>query len=109
MAMPPTTNRPFAVVTGASSGIGYELAAQFAQNGFDLLIVAEDGGLRVAAERLGSYGGEVDALTADLATKDGVDALCQRIHSSGRTPDAVAVNAGVGPPLLGSFLVFCAA
>lgn len=34
--------RPFAVVTGASSGIGFELAKVFAENGFDLLITAED-------------------------------------------------------------------
>ncbi len=39
------TNRPFAVVTGASSGIGYELAKQFAQHGFDLLVAAEDPGI----------------------------------------------------------------
>ena len=43
------TGREFAVVTGASSGIGYELARQFAQNGYDLLIAAEDDGIEVAA------------------------------------------------------------
>jgi membrane-bound lytic murein transglycosylase MltF len=40
-----SNNRSFAVVTGASSGIGYELAKQFAEHGFDLLIVAEDDGI----------------------------------------------------------------
>ncbi len=39
-------DRPLALVTGASSGIGLELAKQFAQNGFDLVVVAEDDGIR---------------------------------------------------------------
>ncbi|MET8360898.1 SDR family NAD(P)-dependent oxidoreductase [Micromonospora sp. NPDC005171] len=38
----PTSDRPLALVTGASSGIGYELAAQFVEHGFDLVIAAED-------------------------------------------------------------------
>ena len=40
--MDTTSNKPLAVVTGASSGIGYELAKQFATNGFDLIVAAED-------------------------------------------------------------------
>nr|WP_211591414.1 SDR family NAD(P)-dependent oxidoreductase [Microbispora sp. H10836] len=40
-----TTERPLALVTGASSGIGYELARQFAQHGFDVVVTAEDGTL----------------------------------------------------------------
>ena len=40
-----TSNKPLAVVTGASSGIGYELAKQFATNGFDLIVAAEDEGI----------------------------------------------------------------
>jgi len=96
MTKTPTNGRLFAVVTGASSGIGYELAVQFAQNGFDVLVVAEDAGIRDAAQRLSAYGGQVENLQADLATYDGVETLYQAIRSSGRTPDALAVNAGVG-------------
>jgi uncharacterized protein len=40
-----TDTKPWAVVTGASSGIGFELAKQFAENDFDLLVTAEDKGL----------------------------------------------------------------
>ncbi len=47
----PATGRHFAVVTGASSGIGYESARQFAQHGFDLLIAAEDDGIERAADK----------------------------------------------------------
>ncbi|MEV4537511.1 SDR family NAD(P)-dependent oxidoreductase [Asanoa sp. NPDC049518] len=46
------TERPFAVVTGASSGIGYELARQFATHGFDLLVTAEDAGIEQAGAAL---------------------------------------------------------
>jgi uncharacterized protein len=89
-------DRKFAVVTGASSGIGYELAAQFAQNGFDVLIVAEDAGIRDAAGRLASNGAQIEPLQADLATWEGNEAVYQKIQSSGRPLDAIALNAGVG-------------
>jgi short-subunit dehydrogenase len=51
--------RPFAVVTGASSGIGYELAKQFATNGFDLLIAASGDGIHAAAQNLRELGTNV--------------------------------------------------
>lgn len=88
--------RKFAVVTGASSGIGYELAAQFARNGFDVLVVAEDEGIRDAAQRLSSHGANIEPLQADLATWEGNEAVYQKIQSSGRPLDAAALNAGVG-------------
>ncbi len=88
--------REFAVVTGASSGIGYELAAQFVQHGYDVLVVAEDDGINPAAERLATYGTEVRPLKADLSKYDGVEALYQAIRSTQRPVDAIAINAGVG-------------
>ena len=88
--------RQFAVVTGASSGIGLELAKQFAQNGFDLLVCAEDAGLAAAADEVRALGARVDTVTADLATPDGVDALYARIQAARRPLDAIALNAGVG-------------
>jgi len=60
--------KPFAVVTGASSGIGYELATQFAQHGFDLLIAAEDDGIADAARTLQGQGASVQMVQVDLAT-----------------------------------------
>ena len=94
--MDQTSTRPLAVVTGASSGIGYELAKQFAQNGFDLLIAAEDQGLADAAQTLQGMGAAVESVTVDLAEYDGVETLYEKIQSSGRPVEAVAINAGVG-------------
>lgn len=94
--MAETTINQFAVVTGASSGIGFELAKQFAQNGFDLLIVSEGNGLADAQRDLENLGANVQTLAADLATHDGVHELERAIESTGRNLDAIAVNAGVG-------------
>jgi uncharacterized protein len=88
--------RLLAVVTGASSGIGRELARQFAEHDFDLLIAAEDDAIEDAAEELRASGGQVQAVQVDLATNDGVDELYRRIEELGRPVDAIALNAGVG-------------
>ena len=70
--MATTTERPLAVVTGASSGIGLELARQFATNGFDLIVAAEDDEIDGAAE-LGRCAPR--RVQVDLATDAGVDEL----------------------------------
>ena len=88
--------RQFAVVTGASSGIGLELAKQFATNGFDVLITAEDDGIRSVVAEVGAAGADVVAVQADLTTSDGVRALHAEIDAAGRPVDALALNAGIG-------------
>jgi short-subunit dehydrogenase len=88
--------RPLAVVTGASSGIGFELARIFADNGFDLIIAAEDEAVETAARELGKGEASVEAVRADLATYDGVETLYRRIVEAARPVDALALNAGVG-------------
>ena len=87
---------PFAVVTGASSGIGLELARVFAQNGFDLLITSETDRIDSAASDLAATGARVSSVRADLATLEGVETLYTRIQAEGRPVDAIAINAGVG-------------
>ena len=94
---PEDTGRPFAVVTGASSGIGRELAAQFAQHGYDLLISAQEPAIGLAAEELQErFAVTVIPVQADLAEYDGVEQLWGAVVATGRTVDAVVLNAGRG-------------
>ncbi len=88
-------DRRLAVITGASSGIGFELAKVFAAEGFDLLIAAEDGELTTALEELKGAGASAEAHRVDLATEAGVIELYRHIQGSGPV-DAVALNAGIG-------------
>ena len=89
-------SRQLAVVTGASSGIGFELAKQFAAHDFDVILAA-DRDLHAAGEAVKSEGGAViQSLEADLSTRPGVDQLYQAIKSSGRPVAALAANAGIG-------------
>ena len=82
--------QPFAVVTGASSGIGFELARQFHDNGFDVMVAAEDDAIHAAAAELGA-----EPVQVDLAVPEGVEALYARIVETGRPADALALNAGI--------------
>ncbi len=90
------SGRPLALVTGASSGIGYELAIQFAKNGYDLLIVSGSEGIERAADQLKDYNVDVKAVRHDLTQEAEVDALCNDIRATGRPIAAAALNAGVG-------------
>jgi short-subunit dehydrogenase len=83
-----------AIVTGASTGIGYELAACCARDGFDLLIAADEPRIHAAADELRNTGVNVEAVEADLATTEGVDKLYAAI--GGRSVDALLANAGRG-------------
>uniref|UniRef100_E6VKH3 Short-chain dehydrogenase/reductase SDR n=1 Tax=Rhodopseudomonas palustris (strain DX-1) TaxID=652103 RepID=E6VKH3_RHOPX len=89
-----TEQRPFAVVTGASTGIGFELAKCCAQGGFDLLIVADEPEVEMAAAELRASGVSIEAVQADLSTADGVDSLVAA--TKGRQVDALLANAGRG-------------
>jgi len=86
--------RPFAIVTGASSGIGFELAKCCATNGFELLIAADEPAVHDAANQLRAAGALVDALQVDLATTKGVDTLYAA--ANGRPVAALLANAGRG-------------
>jgi short-subunit dehydrogenase len=89
-------NRQFAVITGASSGIGLELARVFAENGFELLVTSGSKKIERAADGLRDSGVDVTEVEADLATYDGVEKLWAAIQAAGRPVDAIAINAGVG-------------
>lgn len=83
-----------AVVTGASSGIGLSLAWLCAEHGCDLVIAADMPEIHDAATELRSRGGSVDAIKVDLATRQGVEALLDRVE--GRHVDLLLANAGHG-------------
>lgn len=89
-----TLTRPLALVTGASSGIGLELARRCAMNGFELIVVADEPEIHDAAMQIRSLGAHVEALQSDLATREGVDELCALIGE--RPVDSLLANAGRG-------------
>jgi short-subunit dehydrogenase len=88
--------RSLALVTGASSGIGLELAKQFAAHDFDLIVAAEDDGIREVARGIAAAGAGATPIQVDLAAQSGVDELWKRVRQAGRPLDAAALNAGVG-------------
>lgn len=92
--------KALAVVTGASSGIGYELARELAKRGYDLIVASAGERLSPAAEDFRSSGTQVMEVQADLATKDGVEELWRKVESAGRPVNVACINAGVG---LGGF------
>jgi len=96
------SERPLAVVTGASVGIGYHLARICAEEGFDLVIAADQPEIETAAAGFRALGATVLTVQADLATLDGVDRLYSAIGETGRPVDALLANAGHG--LGGGFL-----
>lgn len=83
-----------ALVTGASTGIGYHLAKECAAHGFDLLIAADEPEIADAARRFDDKGVQVEAVEADLATIDGVDRLYAA--AKGRPIELLLANAGRG-------------
>ncbi|MES2495817.1 MAG: SDR family NAD(P)-dependent oxidoreductase [Pseudomonadota bacterium] len=84
----------FAIITGASTGIGFELAGLAAKDGYDLLIVADEMQIVAAADDLRARGATVDAIEADLSTIEGVDRLIAA--AKGRRIDLLCANAGKG-------------
>jgi uncharacterized protein len=95
-ASTPSPDRPFALVTGASSGIGLELARQLAEHGYDLLVTAEDAGVELHIGELEALGATVTPFVADLRTGEGVESLYAAAVAHGRPLAVAALNAGIG-------------
>lgn len=85
-----------AVITGASSGIGFELAKIASQEGYDLLIAADEPEIQDAATELRASGTNVEALQADLATTEGVKQLVEAVQRNQSSLELLMANAGRG-------------
>jgi len=90
------STRPLALVTGGSSGIGFELAKQFVTNGYDVAITGSSDRVFGAAETLEEFGGNAYPHRADAGTYNGVESFWQCVLSLGRPVEAAALNVGIG-------------
>jgi NAD(P)-dependent dehydrogenase (short-subunit alcohol dehydrogenase family) len=85
-----------ALVTGASSGIGFVLAKLFADHGYDLVVAADDDAIQASADKLGAAGASVSAVQVDLRKPDEVELVSRTATGAGRSLDVAVLNAGVG-------------
>ncbi|SNT00532.1 SDR family NAD(P)-dependent oxidoreductase [Rhodococcoides kyotonense] len=88
--------RPLALVTGGSSGIGFELAKQFARNGYDVAISGQSERVFESADALRELGVDAYPHRADAATYDGVEGFWTFVDDLGRPVEAAALNVGIG-------------
>ncbi len=88
--------KPLAIITGASSGIGFELAKIFAKNGYDLVIVAENEQIFEAKHEIDLTGSKVHAYQIDLSNYTDVEEFYHIVKALERPIDVLALNAGIG-------------
>lgn len=94
MSAPSARNRPLVLVTGASNGIGTEVARDFARRGYDIIATGRSDSVDAVAEELRGFGVTVHPVRADLGSYDGVEDLWQQVARIG-SPDVAVLNAGV--------------
>lgn len=97
-----SNERPFTMITGASSGLGLELAKLFAQDGYDIAISGSSERIFEAAETIKGYGVEAYPLQADASTYEGVEEFWEFVKSKDKKLDSAVLNVGVS--IGGSFL-----
>jgi uncharacterized protein len=97
ITMAETNNDRYALITGATSGIGYELAKLFAGDGYNLVIVARDENeLRQKAQELSTANVDVVAIAKDLFQPEAAFELYDEVKSRNLTVDVLVNDAGQG-------------
>lgn len=92
-----STSHQYALITGATSGIGYELALLFAKNQYNLVIVSRDQQqLEIKAQEFRQYGVNVVPIAKDLFIKDDAFSLCQEVRNMGIAVEVLVNDAGQG-------------
>ena len=95
MSLPAPASDRTAVVTGASGGIGAEIARQLSSRGHRVTLVARsEDKLRNLADEINARGGQADVLAADLADRESRAQLLDRVTELGATADILVNNAG---------------
>src|SRR3989344_6508432 len=89
--------KPAVLITGASSGIGFELAKIFAQRGFSLVLVSHDPQkLEGAKKNIGSSSSVIITIPKDISQQGAARQLYQQVHNAGFSIDILVNNAGFG-------------
>ncbi len=91
--------KPLAVVASNKNSVGYELAKQFAENGYDLIVVAANPSVVEEVEEFKKYGVDAVSFQLDLSTAEGVEQLYKRIIATGRPVDTMVINTGINKNL----------
>ncbi|RZT85793.1 short-subunit dehydrogenase [Pseudonocardia sediminis] len=91
-----THDRPLAMVTGGSSGIGLELARELAGRGHDVAISGQSGRVHDSAKELEALGVDAYPFQADASTYDGVEAFWTFVADLGRPVEVACLNVGIG-------------
>jgi short-subunit dehydrogenase len=94
-----TSEKPLAVVASNTNSDGYELAKQFAKNGYDLIVVAGNPSIVEDAFDFQEYGVDAVSFQLDLSTTEGVEQLYRRIIATGRPIEAMVINTGISEDL----------
>lgn len=89
------SERKLALVTGASNGIGTEIAKQLAQRGYDIVATGRSESVDDKATEFRALGAVVYPIRADLGTYDGVEKLWHEVQQVGRPLDVAVLNAGI--------------
>lgn len=89
------SEKPLAVVASNTNSDGHELAKQFAENGYDLIIAAINPSVVEEAEEFKGYGVDAVSFQLDLSTTEGVEQLYRRIIATGRPVEAMVINTGI--------------